>query len=64
MKKPLSIALIVAGLGFIAWGFDSSGSFGNQVASTLTGAQTDEVMQRYIIGAVCLAIGGFLFFKK
>lgn len=40
-----------------------SGSFGNQVAESLTGSSTDEVMLRYIAGAASLAVGAYMFFK-
>lgn len=64
MKKPLSIALIVVGVALLAWGFQLSGSFGNQVTQAFTGADSDAVMYRYIGGAASLAVGLYLFFRK
>ena len=62
--KPLSIALIVVGIALLVWGFQLSDSFGNQVTQTFTGADSDEVMYRYIGGAASLAVGLYLFIKK
>ncbi len=62
--KALSIALIVAGVALIAWGFQLSDSIGNQVSEAFTGSSTDEVMYRYIAGAASLAAGAYLFFRK
>ena len=59
-KKLAGIALIVLGIGLLIWGFQMSGSFGNQLSQSFTGSATDAVMLRYIGGAVSLAVGIFL----
>lgn len=62
--KVISIVLMVVGIALIVWGFQMSDSLGNQVAQSLTGSSTDEVMFRYIAGAASLAVGAYMFFKK
>ena len=62
--KLLSIILVVLGAALIIWGFQISGGAANEVSRSLTGSSTDAVMYRYIAGAVSLAAGAFLFFRK
>ena len=63
-KKIISIALMVVGAGLAIWGFQKSGGLESKISSALTGSQTDNVMMLYISGAVCLAIGVYLYLKK
>ena len=62
--KPISIALIIIGIGLAFWGYQLSGSVGSQLSQTLTGSPTDKVMTFYIGGAVSFSIGLYLFIKK
>jgi len=62
--KPISIALIIIGIGLAFWGYQLSGSVGSQLSQTLTGSPTDKVMTFYIGGAVSFFIGLYLFIKK
>ena len=62
--KLLSIVLIVLGAALLIWGFQLSGSAANEVARSVTGSSSDAVMYRYIGGAISLAAGLFLFFRK
>ena len=62
--KLLAIILIVLGAALIIWGFNLSGSAANEVSRALTGSSTDQVVYRYIAGAVSLAAGLFLFLRK
>ncbi len=62
--KLLAVILLVLGAALVIWGFQMSGSAGNEVARALTGSSTDAVVYRYIGGAVCLAAGLFLFLRK
>ena len=64
MGKLLGIILVVLGAGLVIWGYNMSGSTANELTRALTGSSTDEVMYRYIGGAICLAAGLFLFVKK
>lgn len=63
-KKPIGIALLVAGAGLAIWGFQKSEGFQSQLSSTFTGSHTDNVMLLYIAAAVCLGLGVFLLIKK
>jgi len=62
-NKMLSIALMVAGAGLAIWGYQKSGGLDSKISSALTGSPTDNVMMFYIAGAVCLAIGIYLYKK-
>ena len=62
--KVIGLALIVVGAGLAYWGYQLSGSLTSQLTKTVSGAMPDEVMYRYIGGAVCAAVGGFLLVKK
>lgn len=62
--KLLAIILVVLGAALIIWGYNMSGSTANEVSRALTGSSMDEVVYRYIAGAVSLAAGLFLFLKK
>lgn len=62
--KLLGIALIVLGAGLGYWGYEMSQAVGSQVSEAFTGSASDAVMQRYIGGAVSLAVGIYLFIKN
>jgi Protein of unknown function (DUF3185) len=62
--KALGLALVVIGIGLIVWGHQISGSLASQLSSKLTGAMPNEVMYRYIGGAVSAVVGVFLLLKK
>lgn len=62
--KLLAITLIVLGAALIIWGLNMSDSAANEVSRALTGSSMDEVIYRYIVGAVSLAAGLFLFVRK
>ena len=62
--KLVGLALIVAGAGLAYWGYQLSGSLSSQLTKTVSGAMPDEVMYRYIGGAICAVVGGFLLVKK
>lgn len=59
-----SIALMVVGAGLAFWGYQKSGGLESQLTNAFTGSHTDNVMALYISGAVCIAIGIYLFLKK
>jgi len=62
--RLLSIVLIVLGAALIIWGYNMSGSAANEVVRAVQGSSSDAVMYRYIGGAVSLAAGLFLLFRK
>ena len=63
-NKMISLALMVVGAGLAFWGYQKSGGLDSKITSALTGSHTDNVMMLYISGAVCLAVGLYLYFKK
>lgn len=62
--QVLGLALIVAGVGLAYWGHQMSGSLPSQLTKTITGSLPDEVMYRYIGGAVSGVVGFFLLIKN
>ncbi|AMV71265.1 hypothetical protein JCM30471_31040 [Desulfuromonas carbonis] len=64
VSKALGLALLVIGIGLAYWGHQISGSLASQVSVKLTGAMPNEVMYRYIGGAVSAAVGLFLLVKR
>ena len=63
-QKILAVALFVLGIGLVFWGYQQSGSVGSQLNEVLNGAPSDNVMMFYIGGAISLAVGALLFFRK
>ena len=63
-RKIIAIVLAVVGIGLLFWGYRLSGGVGSQVTQAFSGSPADRVMAFYIGGAVSLAVGLFLFFKK
>jgi tRNA(Ile)-lysidine synthase TilS/MesJ len=62
--KLLAIVLIVLGAALIVWGLNLSDSVTNEILRVFNGSSMDEVVYRYIAGAVSLAAGLFLFLKE
>jgi hypothetical protein len=60
-KKIVGIVLVVVGLGIAYTGYEMSGTLGNQLNQAIQGSPTDSVTLRYVAGAICVAVGGFLF---
>jgi len=52
------------GAALVIWGFQMADAPANQVAQSITGSSSDAAMYRYIGGALALAAGAYLFFKK
>ncbi len=63
-KKLASIALMVIGAGLALWGNQKSGGIESKLSNVLTGSHSDNVMMFYISGAVCLAVGIYLYITK
>ena len=62
--KVAGLALIVLGAGLIVWGYQLSDSIASQLTETLSGSMPDEVMIRYIGGAISLVVGLFLVARR
>jgi len=63
-KTVIGVALLVLGAGLIIWGYQMSDSIESQLSQTFQGAESDDVMIRYIAGAVSFIAGLFLVLKK
>jgi hypothetical protein len=63
-KKIPGLALIVIGAGLAFWGTQKSEGLESQLSSAITGSFSDNVMILYIAGAVCIAVGAYLFVRK
>jgi hypothetical protein len=61
--KAASIALMVAGIGLLVWGYQMTGSPASEISRTITGSYPDGVMERYIGGAAAFIVGLYLFAK-
>ena len=64
-KNVIGIALLVAGIILLVWGYNMSGAFDSRVSRVFTGSPTDKAMWTMIGGAV-LAVAGAaqLLFRK
>ncbi|HEY7238775.1 MAG TPA: DUF3185 family protein [Burkholderiales bacterium] len=62
--KIAAIVLVVLGIGLAFWGYRLSGGFGAQLSQAVTGSPSDRIMAFYIGGAVSLAVGLYLLFRK
>jgi hypothetical protein len=64
MNKPISIALVVAGVILAIYGANSSNSIGSGFSRFFTGAPTDKALWLMIGGGVAFAIGIAGFFRS
>jgi len=64
VTRAVGLALIVAGIGLVVWGYQMSDSIQSQLSEAVTGSVSDPVMTRYIAGSVCAVVGVFLFFRR
>ena len=62
--KIAAIVLVVLGIGLAFWGYRLSGGVGAQLSQAVTGSPSDRIMAFYIGGAVSLAVGLYLLFRK
>ncbi len=63
-RSLIGVALIAIGIGLAIWGYQMSDSLGSQLNEIVNGSPANNVMYRYIGGAVCAALGVFLLVKK
>ena len=59
----IGIALIICGIGLAYWGYGMSGGFASKLNNVVTGSDSNDVLYRYISGAVSFIIG-ILLLKK
>jgi hypothetical protein len=57
MTKPLSLALLIAGIVLIAYGVSSSNSVGSSFSRLFTGSPTDKAVWLMIGGIAAAAAG-------
>jgi len=62
--KVIGLILVVGGAALIYWGYLASGSFDAKVVKTFSGAEPDDIMYKYIGGAISLVVGVYLLFRK
>lgn len=64
MNKPLAIAILVAGIILLAFGFNAGDSLASETKEALTGTPTDKSMWLIIGGAIAIIVGGFGAFSR
>jgi hypothetical protein len=64
MVKLVGMVLLIGGIGMVFWGYQMSGALTSKLAKGITGALPDEVMYRYIGGAISSVAGLFLLMKR
>ena len=57
MNKPLSLAILVAGIVLLIYGISASDSIGSEFSRLFTGKPTDETIWLLLGGIVVTAIG-------
>lgn len=57
LGKIVGIALVVLGAGLVFWGYQLSDSVASQLTEAVSGSMPDDVMVRYIAGAVSAVVG-------
>jgi predicted metal-binding membrane protein len=61
-RNTIAIAMLVAGIALLAWGFSMSDAFDSKVSRVFTGSPTDKAMWTMIGGAVLAVAGAFQLF--
>jgi hypothetical protein len=64
MNKALGIGLLVAGIVFLAFGFNESQSAASEISKVFTDSPTDRAMWFMAGGAVAAAVGLYLILTK
>lgn len=59
-KKLIGLVLLVVGIVLLFFGWQSSGSLGDQLTESLTGRFTDQTMLMIVSGVACLVAGIYL----
>jgi hypothetical protein len=62
-RKILGLIFIVGGLALAFWGYQISATAGSQFAQVFSGSMSDEVLYRYLAGAVFTGAGFFIIAK-
>ena len=59
-KRIAGVVLVVVGVGLGWTGYEMSQSVADQLGKAITGTSGDDVMFRYVAGAICVAVGAVL----
>jgi uncharacterized membrane protein len=62
-KKLIGLILMIIGVVLILWGVQMYGSFGSEISRAFNGSPTDKTIVTFIVGAVSLVAGLFLYKK-
>jgi predicted metal-binding membrane protein len=63
-KNMIAIAMLVAGIVLLIWGFNMSQAFDSKVSRVFSGSPTDKAMWTLIGGAVLTVAGAFQLFMR
>lgn len=61
-KRTIAVAMLVAGIALLIWGYNMSGAFDSRVSRVFSGSPTDKAMWTMIGGAVLAVAGAFQLF--
>jgi uncharacterized membrane protein YidH (DUF202 family) len=64
IAKVIGLILIVIGIALLYWGYQDSSAISAKVAKTFSGSEPNEIMYKYIGGAVSVVVGVYLLFRK
>lgn len=64
MNKALSLAILVAGIILLVFGFNAGGSLASETKEALTGTPTDKSIWLIVLGAIAIVIGGLGSFSR
>ncbi|HYA37746.1 MAG TPA: DUF3185 family protein [Candidatus Methylomirabilis sp.] len=63
-NRMIAIAMLVAGIALLIWGYSMSEAVGSKVSRVFTGSPTDKAMWTMIGGAVLALAGAFQLFVR
>lgn len=64
MNRPLAIAILIAGVILLAFGFNAGQSLASETKEAFTGTPSDKSMWLIIAGAIAIIVGGFGSFSR
>lgn len=64
MNRALSLAILVAGIILLVFGFNAGESFASETKEALTGTPSDKSMWLIILGAIGIIVGGIGAFSR
>lgn len=65
MSKPLSLAILTAGVVLLLFGLQAGNSFASDAKEAFTGTPTDKSMMLIVVGLLGIVVGGVsAFFRR